>query len=119
MGNYLTCNIVLLIPRVFFSPSDGQTYRGCLTELDEGIRSSCMNDTAGANCTVCENVNGKRGCNDDIFPARRLLCHSCEGDLKSSCLNQMQNAIPCKTYNIEDKCYTRKTGMHKDHDPNQ
>lgn len=51
---------------MFFLPSDGQTYRGCLTDLDEGVRSSCANDTAGRNCTLCENVNGIRGCNNDV-----------------------------------------------------
>lgn len=103
------CNVQSDVTACYTRIVNGQTYRGCLTDLDEGVRRACMNDTAGANCTVCENVNGRRGCNDDIFPAHRLLCHSCEGDLKSDCFNQIKNAIPCKTYHYDDKCYTRKT----------
>lgn len=45
---------------------DGHTYRGCFAELDGDIQKTCMNDTFGKNCTVCENVNGVRGCNNNV-----------------------------------------------------
>lgn len=47
---------------------DGITYRGCFMELDEGIRTQCLNDSTapGQECFYCENVNGKKGCNDIV-----------------------------------------------------
>jgi len=88
------------------------TYRGCFKELDQEIKKKCLNDTMpDQQCHVCENVNGAKGCNNEPFPRNRLTCHSCSGDLKSTCFQApVGNAQPCKLYSKDDKCYIRKTG---------
>ncbi|XP_055301967.1 uncharacterized protein LOC129568305 [Sitodiplosis mosellana] len=88
------------------------TYRGCFKDLDEGIQKRCLNDTSpDQQCNVCENVNNNKGCNNEPFPRSRLTCHSCSGDLKSTCFQApVGNAQPCQLYRKEDKCYIRKTG---------
>lgn len=46
--------------------SGGITYRGCVSELDQGIRDTCLNDTLGLSCMICENVMGVNGCNNAV-----------------------------------------------------
>lgn len=45
-----------------------------------------------------------------VFPATRLECHICSGDLKSNCSGNMNaNPLPCRLYAENDQCYIRKT----------
>lgn len=48
-----------------------------------------------------------------VFPANRLRCHSCsESGTSTGCFTGVEsNAMPCKLYKPDDKCYIRKTGM--------
>lgn len=50
----------------FIFPLDGNTYRGCFSELDAGIQETCKRDNLGKNCTLCENINGVKGCNNAV-----------------------------------------------------
>lgn len=47
-------------------PLDGHTYRGCFSDIDADIQQSCKNDNMGKNCTLCENINGVKGCNNGV-----------------------------------------------------
>lgn len=122
--------------------SEGVTFRGCVSDVDQGIRDSCMNDTLGLACFICENA-GLQACNGEvsgfspnnslsenfvfslyfesliiisvqIFPINRLRCHTCEeNNLKGSCFSGLDgNAPVCKTYAPDDRCFTRRTGMN-------
>lgn len=90
----------------------GITYRGCVSELDQAVRDTCMNDSLGLSCMICENANGVSACNNAIFPLNRLSCHSCaENGLKGNCFTgtDARSALPCKKYQPDDKCFIHKT----------
>jgi len=82
--------------------------RGCADQLDQHVRENC---TAEQTCAFCSNLNGARGCNNGVFPAHRLACHQCKGNLNSTCSEQFvtQNPDVCPLYNSTDSCYIRRT----------
>lgn len=50
-----------------------------------------------------------------IFPINRLRCHTCtENNLAGACFSAVDgNAVACKSYAPDDKCYIRKTSTKK------
>lgn len=86
--------------------TDGFTYRGCASELDEGVCNS------EENCLLCKEPTNlpTQACNNLIFPSHRHQCHQCRGAVNESC-----DAIPlgtatyCEMYEPNDRCYILRT----------
>ncbi|XP_070507546.1 uncharacterized protein [Chironomus tepperi] len=82
---------------------DGQTQRGCGSEIDT---TECNNEL----CTTCPLVAGTTvACNDLILPTDRLSCYTCSGDRNSTCgamndTSLTEHKIICPIYLDGDQC---------------
>ncbi len=77
-------------------------FRGCYSELD-----SAMNKSATAECEG-------QGCNNKIYPEKRLQCYHCDSTKDKSCKDEQKSTnttllYPCEMYKNDDKCYAKIT----------
>ena len=82
--------------------------RGCFSELfDREAKTKCMNNDES--CLLCQKEGGK--CNTEIFPKRRLYCHSCQDHINSTCGHpKNEKPVVCKKYDENDECVAYVTG---------
>lgn len=80
------CAGVSISKQINFFISDGVTYRGCLSEVDQKYQDRCLNDTIGQECMVCENANMVQGCNNIVSVLLKIK-------------NQFNNLVPILSIN--------------------
>ncbi|XP_011179975.1 uncharacterized protein LOC105210608 [Zeugodacus cucurbitae] len=87
---------------------NGNTIRGCASELDNATAASCHNELE---CLICSFAEG---CNRRVFPISRSQCLQCSGNSTSDCAaNVYARPTVCPTYRLGDKCYIRNNGKNK------
>ncbi|XP_037937782.1 uncharacterized protein LOC119671284 [Teleopsis dalmanni] len=86
---------------------DGNTIRGCASDLDNKTASRCNNEME---CLICSFMEG---CNRNVFPTHRLTCLQCEGTNNGTCANEVYaKSTVCPIYKLGDKCFIRNTGLN-------
>ncbi|XP_004527442.1 uncharacterized protein LOC101462991 [Ceratitis capitata] len=106
--NYLakSCNVNTSVcyTRVF----NGNTIRGCASELDNATAAACHNELE---CLICSFAEG---CNRRLFPLSRAQCLQCSGNSTSDCAtNVYARPTVCPLYKLGDRCYVRNDGKNK------
>lgn len=76
---------------------NGNTIRGCLSELSSSEGAACV---ANGSCASCD---GEK-CNTEIFPANRRRCHICNSSADEQCNEQPNHLAICPIYAADDTC---------------
>lgn len=88
-----------------FLLTDGNTIRGCASELDNATAAACHNELE---CLICSFAEG---CNRRLFPLSRAQCLQCSGNSTSDCAtNVYARPTVCPLYKLGDRCYVRNDG---------
>ncbi|XP_054729564.1 uncharacterized protein LOC129238533 [Anastrepha obliqua] len=87
---------------------NGNTIRGCASELDNATAAACHNELDCLICTFSE------GCNRRIFPLSRAQCLQCSDNSTAECAkNVYAKPAVCPIYKLGDKCFIRNDGKNK------
>ncbi|XP_067635304.1 uncharacterized protein [Eurosta solidaginis] len=87
---------------------NGNTIRGCASELDNETAASCHNELE---CLICSFAEG---CNRRVFPLSRTQCLQCSGNSTGNCaINVFSKPTVCPIYKLGDKCFIRDDGKNK------
>ena len=103
--------ILLSIKLSLFCTSidDGQTQRGCGSEVDS-------TECTGELCAVCPLISGvSEACNVNTLPVDRLTCYSCTGNRSSTCgaMNSTvteERSVLCPLFQDGDRCVATRRG---------
>ncbi|XP_017484802.1 PREDICTED: uncharacterized protein LOC108373437 [Rhagoletis zephyria] len=105
--NYLAKSCSVNTSVCYTRVSNGNTIRGCASELDNATATACHNELECLICTFAE------GCNRRIFPLSRAQCLQCSGNSTGDCAtNTYIRPTVCPTYKLGDKCYIRNDGKN-------
>uniref|UniRef100_A0A1I8NLT5 DUF753 domain-containing protein n=1 Tax=Stomoxys calcitrans TaxID=35570 RepID=A0A1I8NLT5_STOCA len=105
IGSFNTCNMLPYTGCFSKITENGQTERGCLTDLPEDEFAPCVLGDS-EQCTACTG----NGCNREIYPADRQQCFTCSSDEEPNCESYPVSKMACPIVSEQESCITALSG---------